>query len=320
MITTNNAFDFMMTLLTNGHSDETIETFLRHYQEKEWQAQVLVEFVKAIKLNAKPCPLPKNCLDICGTGGSEKSRFNVSSASAFVLASLGIPVAKHGNYGSASSNGSFNFLEALGLIPCSDVQKIQSVFQKTNLAFLLARQWHPALANLAPIRKKIGGSTVFNLLGPLCNPANPETQLIGTTSYTKAKLLAETVSLLQESSAIIVVGADGRDEVSLSGETLWITANKKEVRIESKPFSLFENDLLWEKNSPYDGQHNAKVFLSLIQKGDTTHPISQYIALNAGAALCAYQKTDILEGYQLALKSIKEKKVDLTLKQYLSLQ
>jgi len=303
-----NAYSFMSSLLNQEYDSQKCRNFLIQYEEKNWSASILSEFVKAIKDKAILCPLSKPCIDICGTGGSKKNRFNVSSSSAIFLASLGIPVAKHGNYGSAKPNGSFDFLESLGLKTLTEIKKIQDTFDKSKLVFLLARIFHPALGFLAPLRKEIANPTVFNLLGPLCNPALPKYQLIGTTSYEKAILIAETLQILNTTFAVIIVGADGRDELSPSGKNKWITVYPNKIKEEEKTFNLFPNNILWE-NKEYDAKDNANLFLSLIKHGNRDHPIMQYIALNTAASLYVYNQTDLSKGYEEVLNSIQEKKV-----------
>lgn len=158
-------------------------------------------------------------LDTCGTGGDRLSTFNISTATAFVVAATGVPVAKHGNRSVSSSSGSADVLEALGVNIQLSPERIVACLHEVGLAFCFAPLIHGAMQHAAPVRRQLGFRTIFNLLGPLTNPAGAEFQLIGCHRPETAELLAQAVRQLGRTRAIVVCGEGGLDEVGLWGET-----------------------------------------------------------------------------------------------------
>jgi anthranilate phosphoribosyltransferase len=231
------------------------------------------------------------CLDLCGTGGSGLARFNVSTTAAFVLAGLGARVAKHGNRGSLKPNGSFDLLEALGipfgLAPDAHGQLIE----RTRLCFLFARAMHPAVAAVAPYRKAAGRRTIFNLAGPLANPARPERQLIGAATWRTAEVVADALGHLGVERALVVCGEPGIDEISVCGVTRWI---------EITPRSRHEGE--WRHPRLHvdyglipsgEAAGNAALFGELIAGGGTAE-LRALVATNAAAALDLWRDRAIL--------------------------
>jgi anthranilate phosphoribosyltransferase len=176
--------------------------------------QTLVEFL----LPKKFPPLPE-AIDVCGTGGSGLPRINTSTISALLLATQGIKVAKHGNRAASGRFGSFDLLEKLGLKIDLNQDQITKVYQKTDLTFIFAQQFFPAMRFFAQVRKDLKVPTIFNLLGPLLNPAQTKVQLIGTNSLINAELIAKAAQLLGKEKVMVVTGSDGLDEVTLTGKT-----------------------------------------------------------------------------------------------------
>jgi anthranilate phosphoribosyltransferase len=246
-------------------------------------------------------------MDLCGTGGSGKDRFNVSTAAAFVVASAGIPVAKHGNYGSQKPNGSFDFLKALDVPFGQPIEEIQKHFKKSHVAFLLARQFHPAVAKVAEARKKVGTRTIFNMLGPLCNPASATHQIIATPEVHTAKKLAEVLLKLGTTRALVIAGHDYTDELSLYGPS-----HLFEVHNGAVTSSAFDPKTCCLTNPlPVLEGHaaaNAVLFKELFSKGITTKAVSQMVCLNAGAAFYIFGAAEsIAEGKMLAEDHVKTK-------------
>ncbi|MBP5242787.1 MAG: anthranilate phosphoribosyltransferase, partial [Clostridia bacterium] len=163
--------------------------------------------------------LPSNHLEIVGTGGDESYSFNISMASAFVLAAAGVPVTKHGNKSVSSKCGAADVLEALGAKIKTTPEQAKKVFDKCGFVFLHAQVYHPAMRFAGPVRADLGVRTVFNVLGPLTNPARAEYQLLGVYSHTAVRPLCEVLSKLGTKRVIAVYGEDGMDEVSVSDKT-----------------------------------------------------------------------------------------------------
>lgn len=158
-------------------------------------------------------------VDTCGTGGDEQSTFNVSTAAALLTAACGVPVVKHGNRSVSSKSGSADVLAKIGVRVDLDAQQAATCLQRTGFAFCFAPRFHPVLANVADVRRRLGFRTVFNLLGPLLNPAGAKWQLLGVGKPELLDLLAQTLARLGEVRALVVHGSDGLDEITLSGPT-----------------------------------------------------------------------------------------------------
>lgn len=186
---------------------------------KGYHPRELSSFVKTLQEYMKEEIQFPQAIDICGTGGSGLARINTSTITAFVLSSLGIPIAKHGNKAASGRFGSFDLLETLGVPYDHSKQKTEALAKNHHLAFLFARNFHPAMKHFAQVRSELGTPTIFNLLGPLLNPARTERQMIGVSSRKNAELLVETGKLLKKKEVLIVCGEDGLDEVTLTGKT-----------------------------------------------------------------------------------------------------
>ena len=158
-------------------------------------------------------------IDTCGPGGDGSGTFNISTAAAFVIAGCGLPVAKHGNRSITSKTGSADVLAALGIQIEAPVQVVERCLDEIGICFCFAPLLHPSMKNVGAVRKKLGVPTIFNLLGPLCNPASAPFQLLGVGRPEICHLLAEALSLLGTERALIVTGEDGLDEVTLAGAT-----------------------------------------------------------------------------------------------------
>ena len=163
-----------------------------------------------------------NTIDLCGTGGDGKDTFNISTLASFVVAGAGYHVAKHGNYGVSSVCGSSNVLEYLGCKFSSDVGRIMKSFDQSNIAFLHAPLFHPAMKNVAPIRKELGVKTFFNMLGPMVNPAAPTNQMVGVFNLELARLYGYLYQNTDK-NFLIVHSLDGYDEISLTGDFKYIS-------------------------------------------------------------------------------------------------
>jgi anthranilate phosphoribosyltransferase len=310
---------FLLNLFEGHLSDEEIKGWLIDLQKRGETSEELAGFAAAMREKMIPVPLSPSAplLDLCGTGGTGKQRFNISTTAAFVLASAGINVAKHGNYGSKKPNGSFNFTECLGLKSLSDGDAIKKIYEETNLAFLFARFFHPAMKRVASIRQSLACRTVFNSLGPLCNPASPTHQVLGTSDVSLAKKLAEAVHLLGTEGTLIAVGGDGSDELSVTGENKLFVVTPSSIETKSLVADFVKNKSLYICG---DAEENASLFKSVFSKGDSDHAVSHHVALNAGAAFWIVGNVSTIEdGYQKALELIKDKTVYFHFEMYKAL-
>lgn len=242
-------------------------------------------------------------LDIVGTGGVRRPRYNVSTTVAFITAALGVRVAKHGNRGSVKPNGSCDLLEVLGLsLPALTASAVESL-QTNGLTFLFARDWHPSFGLLASARAEVGSPTVFNLLGPLLNPSQPAYQMIGCGDPAIAHILAETLSQLG-ARALVVTGSDGLDEITTAGSSQLIEV--KESQITTTEIS--PEDFGIKTVQPLDlaggnATTNATEFLAILG-GQGRKPLVDLVTLNAAFALSlveAYSVEQAISNVRTAL-------------------
>ena len=215
-----------------GEAPETlIAAFLTGLRIRGETADELAGAVAAVREHAvgwpeRPASAP--LLDTCGTGGDGACTVNISTAAAIVVASCGVPVAKHGNRSASGNSGSAEVLAELGVAVEAEVPTLVRCLDELNLTFLFAPNFHPALRFAAPVRRQLPFRTLFNLVGPLANPARPAYQLVGVPDPRLADLVAAALARLGVVRAAVVTGADGLDEVSLGGDTRvrWVEAGK----------------------------------------------------------------------------------------------
>ncbi len=169
-------------------------------------------------------------IDVVGTGGDGVGTFNISTAASFIVASCGVKVAKHGNRAASSKCGSADVLEALGVNIMLSPKQAEEVLEKVGLVFLFAPLYHPAMKNIAPIRKELGVRTIFNFLGPFLNPAGVKRALIGVPNVEIAKKLAKVAAKLGYEHLLLIASRDGMDEISISGQTQAFIIKKNQVR------------------------------------------------------------------------------------------
>jgi anthranilate phosphoribosyltransferase len=206
-------------LLDGTLAGDAATDYLANLDIARLNAHQLAGAVDAVMARAKLFPMHANAVDCCGTGGDGRSTYNISTAAAFVVAARGVKVAKHGNRAITSKSGSADVLEALGVNTNIMPDMAAKMLDDVGICFLYAPNFHPGFARVAPIRKAIGKRTIFNLLGPLCNPARVKRQLIGVFAPEYCSLVAETLQLLGHTHAMVVHGEDGTDELSITGNT-----------------------------------------------------------------------------------------------------
>ena len=289
------------TILEKDVPDRQIAELLIALSEKGESADEVLGFSRALLAKSRSVPLPSNAIDSCGTGGSGLNRFNVSSTAAFVLSAGGVPVIKHGNKGSKRPNGSFDLLEKLDCEFDFEDDGLQDIFAKTNVCFLFARTYHPVMKKVVTARQMADRRTIFNLSAPLCNPANPQYQILGTIDVEMGGQLAEVLRQLGRKRFLIVIGEPGIDEISISGPThvFEVVGDiTKEYEITPSEFGITELD--YSTIPGGDSDENAEIFLSLLQN-QTPKPILDLVCLNAGAAFYCFGRTDsIEEGFDLS--------------------
>ena len=205
------------SILDGAFSDAEIADILIDMADRGETSAEIAGAAMAMRARMIRVSAPDNAIDVCGTGGDGQHSLNVSTAVAIVVAACEVPVAKHGNRAASSKAGGADTLEALGLSLDRASETAEATLADLGICFLFAQKHHPALARLAPIRKSLGRRTIFNLLGPLANPAGVRRQLVGVPSPTLIPLYANAMAKLGTARAMIVSGDEGLDELSISG-------------------------------------------------------------------------------------------------------
>jgi anthranilate phosphoribosyltransferase len=213
------ATDLMQAWLSEALTPVQTGAFLAGLRAKGMEAEELAAMAAVLR---EACPLPcsrpdRFLVDTCGTGGDGADTFNISTAVAFTAAACGVEVAKHGNRSASGKVGSADVLEGLGLNLKAPLQSVVDAIPAAGVTFLFAPAWHPALVNLAPLRRSLGVRTVFNLLGPLVNPLKPQAQVLGVAKKDLLDPMAGALQRLGLERAVVVHGAGGLDEASLAG-------------------------------------------------------------------------------------------------------
>lgn len=273
--------------------------------------------VEAMVAKAMPFPTTMDCLDTCGTGGDGLETVNISTASAIVAAAAGCRVVKHGNRSVSSKSGSADILESLGLPLDLDQETQQACLENAGICFLFAPSYHPAVKAVMPVRRTLKTRTLFNILGPLSNPARPAYQILGVYDPALANPLGEALIHLGVKRALIVHGS-GLDELALHGpsELLWVEKGKLQAsKIHPTDLGLTEAPVEALKGgSPAE---NAAWLRDLL-RGQGAEVHQQAVALNVGAALWVYGKaSNLKDGIQCALDILNTSKGWETLKTWL---
>ncbi len=265
----------------------------------------IAALVQTLRDNAVKFPSPEGLsADSCGTGGDGFHTLNVSTASAFVAAECGLPMVKHGNRSVSSRSGSADIIEALGIDLNSSPEKSSGCYQSHGYSFLFAPRYHPSMASVAPVRQKLATRSIFNLAGPLANPAAPPVQLMGVYHQDLCQTLAVALSKLGCESALVVHGS-GLDEIALhgnthavllrDGKTEQMTIKPSDAGLETQPLKAIQ---LSDSDDP------LAVFLDVI-KGRGTEAMTDIVALNTGALLWTAGLYDsIREATTIAKQSI----------------
>lgn len=293
------------SLFTEEISDSEMGAFLTALKFKGETAEEIAGLVQVIRDKSVQidCPI-ENVMDNCGTGGDGSHSFNISTTSAFVIAGAGIPVAKHGNRSVSSRTGSADVLENLGVTLNFTPEQTREILDENGIAFLFAPHVHPSLKRIMKIRKDLKIPTIFNLIGPLTNPVELETQLLGIYRRDMLAMMANVLNRLGRKRALVVNGAGYMDEASLSGENHFVLLDKGEII----PFTLTPEDVNLpvydhEAISGGDSQENANILLSVL-KGEKG-AYRDTVLFNAGLAIFANGLArTVQEGIQRAQNSI----------------
>src|SRR5581483_3171554 len=310
------ARDAMSEILAGACTDAQIAAFLVALHMKGETVEEIVGLAEAIRAAATPLDVRRNStvdvsgterdalVDTCGTGGDASGTFNISTATALVVAGAGVRVAKHGNRSITSKCGSADVMEALGVNISLPPPQIAACLDSVGIAFLFAPAMHSAMKYVQPARRELRLRTVFNLLGPLTNPARTSAQVVGVYSADLVEKLAQALSMLGLHRAFVVHGQDGLDEITITGPTRIAEAREGIVRsYEVTPEEFNFQRASMEDISGGDATDNAKIIREILQ--GIASPRRDIVLLNAAAALVAAgQANHLSEALPLAERSI----------------
>ncbi|MDD1754462.1 MAG: anthranilate phosphoribosyltransferase [Methanothrix sp.] len=299
----------------NGSTDAQIGALLIALRMKGESISEIAGFARKMRASAvRISPKVKGTLvDTCGTGGDATNTINVSTAAAIVSASCGIPVAKHGNYAVSSKCGSANVLSELGVNISPQPEEVQRMIETVGIGFMLAPLFHPAMKRVGPLRKELGMRTIFNILGPLTNPAGAKAQVMGVYDPALCEKLANVLKILGTDRAMIVHGS-GMDEITNTGKTQVSELRDGQVR----NYSIQPQDFGYPAAKPEEiaggaPQENARKLVRVMQ-GERSRG-RDIIAMNSGAAVYVSGRAQTLaEGMMMAEEALDSGKALQTLK------
>ena len=295
------ARQMIINIADGQYNTSQIASFLTVYmmrsvslEELEGFRAALLELCIAIDLSEF------DTIDLCGTGGDGKDTFNISTLSSFVTAGAGIKVTKHGNYGVSSGCGSSNVLEALGVKFSNEQDFLKRCVDQAGICILHAPLFHPAMKNVAPVRRELGVKTFFNMLGPLVNPAFPKNQLTGVFNLELARLY-HYLFQKTDTNFTILYALDGYDEISLTGPTKAFSKNSERV-LSPKDFGVLPLEAIQIAGGD-NVDSSAKIFMNVIQnKG--TQAQQEVVCANAGMAIATALNLSPIEGFEKAKESL----------------
>jgi anthranilate phosphoribosyltransferase len=305
---TADASEAMEAILAGEVSAAQIAAFLTALRMKGETVDELVGFARAMRHRAVRLDVGlsggETLLDTCGTGGDSAGTFNISTIAAFVAAGAGVRVAKHGNRSASSQCGSADLLESLGIAVSLPPEMVARAIREVGIGFLFAPAVHTAMKHAHPVRLELKMRTVFNLLGPLTNPAGATAQLVGAPSERAAEVMAGALARLGLESGFVVHGSDGLDEITITGSTLAYEIRSEEVKrrtLSPEDFDVGRANASALKGA--DAETNAVIARAILR--GAVGPPRDIVLVNASAALVAAGRaTDFREGMQLARRSI----------------
>ncbi|MBE6034216.1 anthranilate phosphoribosyltransferase [Aminipila sp.] len=294
----------MDEIMSGKASDIQKSAYLAAMSLKGETIEEITASVEGMRKHCISFPLEMNTLEIVGTGGDGSDSFNISTTSSFVISAAGVPVAKHGNRAASSKCGAADVLEALGININVAPEKSAAILKEIGICFLFAQRYHTAMKHVAPVRKELGIRTMFNILGPLSNPAKPKMQLMGVYDKKLTEPLAKVLLNLGVNKAMVVYGNDGLDEISMSdATTVCEIKDGKIISYEMAPenFGLKrcrKNDLIG--GTPLE---NAEITKRLLQ-GERNAKRDAVVLNSAAALYIAGKAASIREGIDLAEQAI----------------
>ena len=307
----------LVDLASGKFNASQMSAFMTVYMMRAITLDELRGFREAMLELCIPVKFDAPVMDVCGTGGDGKNTFNISTLSSFVVAASGQPVAKHGNYGVSSVSGSSNVLEFFGYKFTNNIDALKKSLDEANIFFMHAPMFHPAMKNVAPIRKELGVKTFFNMLGPMVNPAFPPRQLVGVFNLELARLYGYLYQDLKK-DFVVLHDLQGYDEISLTG-LFKIFTNQGERILEPSDLGLSEVQPMEIKGGS-TVEESANIFMKVLQ-GEGTVSQNAVVAANAGMSLFAgNQKQGMVASVELAMETLKSGKALASFKKLIDAQ
>ena len=300
-ISSEEARQVLVNISNDKYNQSQIASFLTVFMMRSITLEELKGFRDALLELCIPIDLEEfNAIDLCGTGGDGKDTFNISTLSSFVTAGAGVKVAKHGNYGVSSACGSSNVMEYLGIKFSNDEGHLKRCIDTAGICVLHAPLFHPAMKNVAPIRRELGVKTFFNMLGPMVNPSIPKNQMVGVFNLELLRLYGYIYQETDKNYSI-VHALDGYDEISLTGKTK-VISDSSEILFSPEDLGVpqIEQSDIFGGNSVEEA---AKIFMNVI-RGSGTEAQNNVICANAGLAIATAKQIDHRTGFDLAKESL----------------
>ena len=299
--------DVMFKIMSGEYDDAQIAGFLIALRAKGERSAEIAGFAQAMRDKMTKIESVDDAIDMCGTGGDASGTFNISTAASFVVAGAGVPVAKHGNRSMTSKSGSADVLTALGVDITLPPEKVSECIKTIGIGFMFAPSLHPAMKYARGARKALGTRTVFNILGPLCNPAGVDRQLMGIFEGSLTDKVAKVLKKLGSKRAMVVHGYDGLDEISTTASTK-ISHLQEDNTIESTAVSPADFGMVKASLEDLKGgepDENAVIIKNILNNTDQGKK-ADIVILNAGAGIFVGGKSKTLkEGVEVARASIK---------------
>lgn len=299
--------DCINILMKGEATEDQAGSFLTSLARRGETADEIAGAAKTMRALATTITAPDNAIDCCGTGGDFASTYNISTAVAFVAAGCGVPIAKHGNRSASSKSGAADVLEKLGVNLSMPKEKLEQALKDINFCFLMAPNHHAAMKHIAPVRKKLGTRTIFNLLGPLANPAGTKKQLIGVYDSKWLRPLAEALKSLGTERAMVVHGHDGLDEITLCANTSAVILDKGEITERTfAPSDFGLGFIMPDYIKGGDADKNAEALKNLLEGKKSAY--RDMVLANVAGVLFLHDGRDLKQGVLDAAAAIDEGK------------
>lgn len=317
-LTSQEAFSLQEHIISGNFSTEEILTIFHAFDAKGITEEELQGIVEATRKHMIPVNLDFDVLDNCGTGGDKLQTINISTIAAVIIASLDVPVAKHGNRAASSMCGTADVLEKLGIPISLNAEQVKKCIEACGIAFMFAPQFHPALRYVKEARTQFGQKTYFNIIGPMLNPAGAKFQVIGISDTSRAEMMGKTLMNMGSKRVMFVHGGEGMDEISIEQDSILFEHHEngsfsetiihpEHVGLKAFPLQAIQGG---------NAEENAKIFLQILRNEGSEAQVNA-VLMNAAAGLVVFGKAkDFHEGVEMARESLESGKAKQKLEEF----